>query len=537
VTRARRRHLPARRELRPTAYLPWVLLATFAVAVLPVMVVSAIQTTGALRSTLASVAAAAALSVGASVAGAALWTRRRESSDIVFADLMIWGWIRRRRTEWRLSDARALLGDRAMLSPSQQADLLERLSAALEARDPYTHGHSRRVTRHSEAIAHTMGLSRADVAKVRTAAAVHDVGKLKTPRDVLNKPGRLTDQEFAAIKRHPVDGADLVAGMSDPEITAMVRHHHERLDGRGYPDGLRAAEIPLGARIIAVADTFDAITSTRPYRAGGRHRKAFEILRKEAGTQLDPDAVAAFLRYYSGRRSVAWWSLVVTEPPRFASWLLGWVQGAGATPIAKGVIAATATALAGTAVASPPPLEAGIRANSAAAHHPTDSRGSAPTAPTLRQSEARSPRSAGRTGRRAHRPSRHRSHLSGGRPKRSRVDGSPRPENVATRVGPRDSGSAGSGPGGGPSGSGGGGSGGSSGSGGSDSDGRSRPGSEPGPLPSVEPPKPPPLPAEVPVPQIDPPELPPIPDGSSAPQVEPPAVTSPPVKVPTLPGG
>src|SRR5688572_33338283 len=105
------------------------LLATFAVTVLPVLVVSAIQLTGAIRSTLSSVAVAAALSLGASVVGSAVWTRRRGSRDIVFADLMIWGWIRRLRTERRLADARELLGDRAKLSPSRQAGLLERLSA------------------------------------------------------------------------------------------------------------------------------------------------------------------------------------------------------------------------------------------------------------------------------------------------------------------------------------------------------------------------------------------------------------------------
>ncbi|MGH2947865.1 MAG: HD-GYP domain-containing protein, partial [Solirubrobacteraceae bacterium] len=333
---------------------------------LPVLVVSAIQGMGVLRSTLASVAAAAALSVGASLMGSALWARRPGSRDVVFADLMLWGWIGRLRTERRLADARQLLGDRAKLSPSRQAEVLERLTTALEARDPYTHGHSKRVTRHAEAIARRMGLTRAQVARVRAAAAVHDVGKIKTPRDVLNKPGRLTDEEFAAIKLHPVDGAELVAGMGDPELTAMVRHHHERLDGRGYPDALRAAEIPLGARIIAVADTFDAITSTRPYRAGGKHKMALDILRRESGSQLDPAAVAAFLSYYSGRRSVAGWSLLVTEPPRFLAWLLGWLQGAAAAPVVKGVVAAGATAVIGGTLANPPAPEAGVRSSSPA---------------------------------------------------------------------------------------------------------------------------------------------------------------------------
>jgi putative nucleotidyltransferase with HDIG domain len=528
------------------------LLATFAVAVLPVLVVSAIQLTGALRSTLSSVAVAAALSLGASVAGSALWTRRRGSRDVVFADLMIWGWVRRLRTERRLADARELLGDRAKLSASRQAELLERLSAALEARDPYTHGHSRRVTRYSEAIARGMGLTRAQVAKVRTAAAVHDVGKIRTPRDILNKPGRLTDEEFATVKRHTVDGAELVADMGDRELTAMVRHHHERLDGRGYPDGLGGEEIPLGARIIAVADTFDAITSTRSYRAGGKHKTALDILRREAGSQLDPAAVAAFLSYYSGRRSVAWSSLLVSEPPRLVSWLLGWAQGAGATPIAKGVVAAGASALIGASLTSPTAPAASIPSKGAAATvaQPSADRAgsdrSPAAAPTPRESEGAGPRSGGRSQSPPHR----RSGSPGGSSKRSGSDGS-RPGPAMDDTGP-ETGSGGGGGGSGGGGSGGGGSGGGgSGGGGSGGGGSGGGGSgggggggpatgsdpDPVPLPTIDAPELPPLPAEVPSPEIQTPQLPPLPDAESLPQVEPPPVNVAPTVLPSLEDG
>ena len=340
-------------------------LATLAVTGLPLAAVTAFQAAGFLRSTLASVAAAAALSLLASVAGSALWKRRRRSRDIVFADLMVWGWVRRLRAERRLSDAGELLAGLDELTAARRAEVLEQLSASLEARDPYTHGHSRRVTRYAEAIARGMGLPRDEVARIRTAAAVHDVGKIHTPREVLNKPGRLSDEEFAAVKRHPGEGAEMVAALGDDALTAMVRHHHERLDGRGYPDGLAGDAIPLGARIIAVADTFDAITSTRPYRPGAAHKKALDILAKEAGTQLDPGAVAAFRRYYTGGRSVAWWSILVAEPPRLLSSLAGWLQGAGAAPLAKGVVAAGATALVGGAIAAPSPQAAEPRAERA----------------------------------------------------------------------------------------------------------------------------------------------------------------------------
>ena len=179
---------------------------------------------------------------------------------------------------------------------------------------------------------------------MRTAAALHDVGKLQTPRDILNKPGRLTDEEFEVIRRHPGDGAAMAAGLGDPMVTAIIRHHHERLDGNGYPDGLAGEAIPLGARIIAVADTFDAMTSNRAYRRAASHKHALDVLRQEAGTQLDGDAVAAFGGYYRGRRTVAWSAFATAAPQRLFAWLGGLSPGisagaAGAAALAIGVAA------------------------------------------------------------------------------------------------------------------------------------------------------------------------------------------------------
>jgi putative nucleotidyltransferase with HDIG domain len=312
-------------------YLPHAVVATFAVMVLPAIAVWALAPSGSAVLLLASIPLAMGLSVAVAAAGAAVWKRRPGSQDVVFADLMLWGWLRRLRAERRLAEARTLVGAGAEgMSPDRRVEALTRLSALLEARDAYTHGHTRRVTRHAERIARAMRLAPEEVARVRTAAALHDVGKLNTPREVLNKPGRLTDEEFAVIKRHPVEGADMLAGFGDPEVTAMVRHHHERLDGRGYPDGLAGEEIPLGARIIAVADTFDAMTSSRSYRRACPHKKALDVIAKEAGAQLDGAAVTAFLGYYSGRRSVAWSSLITTVPQRALAWLGGGAQGVGA---------------------------------------------------------------------------------------------------------------------------------------------------------------------------------------------------------------
>jgi putative nucleotidyltransferase with HDIG domain len=339
---------------RRAGYFPRVAVATLLVTVLPGLVAGGLQATGIVHGWLLSALLAVGLSMALAAAGSAWWVRRPASRDIVFADLMLWGWLRRVRTERRLASARWLLGRMAELDAARRVELLERLSGALEARDAYTHGHSRRVTRHAFRIARQLGLSEEAAARIRTAAAVHDVGKVETPRDVLNKPGRLTDEEFAVIKRHPVDGAEMVAVLGDEELTAIVRHHHERLDGGGYPDGLVGGHIPLGARVIAVADTFDALTSNRPYRPGCRHKKALDILRKEAGTQLDPDVVAAFLSYYSGRRVIPWWSTVAAAPSRFASWVLSGVGGATVAPLGGGAASLAAAFLVGATLAGAP---------------------------------------------------------------------------------------------------------------------------------------------------------------------------------------
>ncbi len=352
---------------RRAGYFPRVVLVTLIVTVLPGLVAAALQATGVIHGWLPSAGVAVVLSMALAALGSVWWARRPASRDIVFADLMLWGWLRRVRTERRLASARGLLGESADLDPARKAALLERLSSALESRDLYTHGHSRRVTRHSFRIARQLGLPVADAARIRTAAALHDVGKMDTPREVLNKPGRLSDEEFTTIKRHPVDGARMVEALGDDELTAMVRHHHERLDGGGYPDGLVGGAIPLGARVIAVADTFDALTSNRPYRSGCRHKKALDVLRAEAGTQLDPDVVAAFLSYYSGSRALPWWSAVAAAPGRLATWALTGIQGATAAPFGGGATSLGAAFLVGATLAGSPATGEASRSEKASA--------------------------------------------------------------------------------------------------------------------------------------------------------------------------
>jgi HD-GYP domain-containing protein (c-di-GMP phosphodiesterase class II) len=171
---------------------------------------------------------------------------------------------------------------------------LERIALALEARIPGTTGHSRRVAEYARDLAEGMGLPPAQATKIAQAGTVHDIGKTCVPGTVLNKPGPLDERERGLVRRHATTGAAMVADLGDTELTAFVRHHHERYDGGGYPDRLAGEQIPLGARILAVADTFDALTSNRPYRRALEHAQALKVLGAEAGTQLDPQVVACF---------------------------------------------------------------------------------------------------------------------------------------------------------------------------------------------------------------------------------------------------
>ena len=220
-------------------------------------------------------------------AGSWMWRRTHHSNEFVFADLMLWNWLRRLYSEHRLQQTYELV-ERSLMHPesmptAERLKVLERMAQLVEARDSYTQRHSRRVARHSTGIGRKLRIPADQLADIRTAAALHDVGKICTPRSVLTKPAGLTDREFEIIKRHPTQGADLIKGLVAPEVEAMVRHHHERLEGTGYPDGLVGDEIPMGARIIAVADTFDAMTSSRAYRAGMPHQQALDVLRASAG--------------------------------------------------------------------------------------------------------------------------------------------------------------------------------------------------------------------------------------------------------------
>jgi len=170
------------------------------------------------------------------------------------------------------------------------------LNATVEAKDRYTAGHGLRVTLISLLIGQELSLPQNEIDTLRHAATFHDIGKIAVPDEILQKPGRLNDDEFAAMQVHPVESARICAKLGSlRESVPAIRSHHERIDGTGYPDQLRGEEIPLGARIIAVADTWDAITSDRPYRTGQPAIVALEEVRRVKGTQFDPNVVEAFM--------------------------------------------------------------------------------------------------------------------------------------------------------------------------------------------------------------------------------------------------
>ena len=325
-------------------------------------VVSWLHAEGSVTSYWACLGLAVVLSLAASLLGSAYWKRRRGPGDLLFSELLLWGWLRRLRAERRASQAVRLLGlaeAQGMVRVTRpggadQARLLEQLSAALDAQDPYTDGHSRRVAMHAALIARRLGLSHEQTAKLRAASALHDIGKLRIPPEVLNKPGKLSLEEFELTKRHADDGAQIVSSLGDAEIVAMVRHHHERFDGAGYPSGLVGEEAPLGARIIAVADMFDALTSARPYRPATSHQEALALVEEVSGTQLDPVVVRAFLKCYSGRRTAVFWTLLAISPARALAFVGGRRPGLSVGSPA-GVVASAAAVTAAAAAAIGPP--------------------------------------------------------------------------------------------------------------------------------------------------------------------------------------
>jgi len=171
-------------------------------------------------------------------------------------------------------------------------------AAAIDIKDKYTQGHSERVGRYSEIIARELGWSEDEVEGIQIAGYLHDVGKLVVDRDIINAPYNINAKESSELNRHPMAGYEILAPINHPyaDIPLMARYHHERLDGRGYPDGLVDEQIPLGAKIVSLADSFDAMTTDRPYRRRRSFEDVVRDLRQNSGKQFDAKVVAAFAR-------------------------------------------------------------------------------------------------------------------------------------------------------------------------------------------------------------------------------------------------
>jgi response regulator RpfG family c-di-GMP phosphodiesterase len=175
-------------------------------------------------------------------------------------------------------------------------DVVNSLAVALDARDHYTRGHSEWVSRYSVEIARAMNFSEEHLKKLELAAKLHDIGKIGIKDLILHKPSALTNEEFAVIQRHPLTSAEIIQPVGSlRDLVPAVRHHHERYDGKGYPDGLSGEAIPLPARLISVADTFEAMTSDRPYRKALSFERAVAEIRHCLGSQFDPGIGQTFL--------------------------------------------------------------------------------------------------------------------------------------------------------------------------------------------------------------------------------------------------
>jgi putative nucleotidyltransferase with HDIG domain len=203
-------------------------------------------------------------------------------------------------------------------------DTLEALGAAIDLRDAATEGHSRRVCRFALEIAKAFGLSEAQHKTIAMGAYLHDIGKLSLPDGILLKPGPLTGEERLFMQQHVQTGYDLVKQIPFlAEAAELIRSHHERYDGSGYLRGLKAEEIPIGARIFAVADTLDAITSDRPYRCAQPFEDGFKVIHSESGRLFDPQITGAFFRIPKET-----WSTIARQHPQ-ASALPSWLRSGG----------------------------------------------------------------------------------------------------------------------------------------------------------------------------------------------------------------
>ena len=304
-------------------------------------------------------AAAGGVIVAASVVAAltaSLWGRTIAPGPATLPDLLLWSWFRRLQAYRTIEQGEDLLVE---TDPEPQVDLelLQSLAGALEILDPYTHGHSQRVERlvRRTAIALDDGLSERQIDDLCRAAILHDIGKMHVPDGVLAKNGPLNADEWALMQQHVVAGARLVAKVGEPTITEAVMHHHEAWDGSGYPLGLSGQNIPLFARIIAVADAYDAMVSARPYRASLGRASAIGILTRESGRQFDPRVVKSLISILPAPARVRVMVPLFGLLGRIGQDVLAWGRRSGVTALGPTVGSCAAAAVLSTALVVVPP--------------------------------------------------------------------------------------------------------------------------------------------------------------------------------------
>lgn len=276
--------------------------ASFLVAIAPMALAFLFFVwTGRYPSLLPAVALVGSFTLVAVVTGGWLWDDHHPDSIFSFGDLMLWNWWRRHRGEKRLVRNTQLLGfERTgayrgdpIANESDRLELLAEIADALDAKSSYTFDHTDRVEGLAYDIGLALGLSEEQLKKLSTAAFLHDVGNIRIPEHILLKPGELTPEDRRTVESHALLGAMMAYEVVTRDVADGILHHHERWDGGGYPNGLSGQKIPLYARVIAVAETYDALTSTRAYRQSLSPAQALELLKAESGAQFDPLVVEA----------------------------------------------------------------------------------------------------------------------------------------------------------------------------------------------------------------------------------------------------
>lgn len=291
------------------------------------------------------------------VAGTRLWERHRASAIFSFGDLMLWNWVRRHRAEARLVRNTQLLGfdrrgayqgDSIAQDDAERLELLAEIADDLDAKSTYTLNHTDRVEKLARDMGEALGLSDEQLGKLSTAAFLHDVGNIRIPEHILRKPDELTENERRTVESHALLGAMMAYEVVTRDVADGILHHHERWDGNGYPNGRSGREIPFFARVIALAEAYDAMTSTRPHRQSLSPSEALEVLQSEAGTQFDPLVVDALVTVLP--KPLPIFDHIPTfgaMRPRLRGWVL-LVQRVGKVALSSAVTTATIALILGS---------------------------------------------------------------------------------------------------------------------------------------------------------------------------------------------